>query len=169
MPNTYTLISSTTPSNTPTSVVLSSIPQTYTDLVLRGSIKDISDFQTIVNYLVRFNSNTVYSWTNLRGVGGAVFSANGTGSYAEGVGPILSKDASSFTNFELYLPNYTTSANKTFGYSSVSLNTSNGNGRAIHESANLSSTASAVSSITLFCTSGFTVGTSFYLYGIKNT
>jgi hypothetical protein len=167
MANTYTLISSSTPSNTPTSVVFSSIPQTYTDLVLTGSIKDVSDFQTIVNYLVRFNSNTAYAWTNLRGVGSSVFTATSTGSYAEGVGPILSKDANSFTSFELYLPNYTTSANKPFKYSSGSFNTSNGNGRAIHESANLSTTASAVSSITLFCTSGFTTGSSIYLYGIK--
>jgi hypothetical protein len=169
MANTYTLISSSTPSGTPSSVTFSSIPQTYTDLVLTGSVKDTSDFQTVINWLLRLNSNTTYSYTNLRGLLSAKYTARGTGSYAEGVGPILSKDANSFTNFELYLPNYTNSLSKPFNFSSVSLNTTNFSGRAIHESANLSVMTSAVSSMTFFTTQGFAAGSSFYLYGIKNS
>jgi hypothetical protein len=171
MATTYTLISSSTPSNTPSSVAFSSIPQTYTDLVLRGSIKDTSDFQTVINYSLRFNGiNTGYSHTNLRALLSAVYSARDSGtSYGEGLGPILSKDANSFTSFELYLPNYTNSLAKPFKYSSVSYNTSNFSGVAIHESANLLTMASAVSSMTIYTTQGFTTGSSFYLYGIKNS
>jgi hypothetical protein len=169
MANTYTLIASNTLSATTASVTFSSIPQTYTDLVLRGSIKDVSDFQTVLNWLLRLNSNTSYSWTNLRGLASASYTARGTGTYAEGVGPILSKDANSFTNFELYLPNYTNALSKPFNFSSVSLNTSNFSGIAIHESANLSVMTSAVSSITFFAPQVFAAGSSFYLYGIKNS
>ena len=170
MANTYTLISSSTPTNTPNSVVFSSIPQTYTDLVLMGSIKDMAEFQTVINWNLRFNSNTgPYSHTNLRGVGSAVFSARDSGTYGDGLGPILASVANSFTNFELYLPNYTTSQKKPFKYSSVSLNTTNFSGIAVHESASLYNVESAVSSITLYNTSGFTTGSSLYLYGIKNS
>jgi hypothetical protein len=169
---THTLISSTVISSSPPmTVTLSSIPQTYTDLVLVGSVRDIAEMQTILGLNARINSaNTGYFWTNIRGTGGASFTSNSDGSYAE-IGSLLasSATANTFTSFELYFPSYATAQSKPFSMFSSSVNTNSANGLFTFISSNRNTSTSAMSSITFYSTSGFAIGSSFYLYGIKNS
>ena len=77
MPATYQPIETQTVSGTSTSTVtFSSIPQTYTDLVLVSAITQSAD---VSNYL-RFNSDTGtnYSRTRLVGTGSSATSVRGT-------------------------------------------------------------------------------------------
>jgi len=79
MPNTYTLISSNVLSSTAASVTFSSIPATFTDLVLRASIRG-NGTQTPDVGVLNINSNGAsnFSSTYLRGTGSAANSARDT-------------------------------------------------------------------------------------------
>ena len=75
--STYTPIATTTLGSAQTSISLSSIPSTYTDLVIVASIGCVSPQQA---YVIRFNSDSGsnYSWTRLSGDGSTASSARGT-------------------------------------------------------------------------------------------
>lgn len=172
MPNTYVLITSNVLSSTATSVTLSSIPSTYTDLVLKASVRT----NTVNNgdYLVvRPNAGTTnfsqrYIWVT----GSSVGSSSDTQFY----GPVNGSGASSTTNtfgsFEMYIPNYTLSANKPlFIHSAYETDSSTTEQYIV---AGLSRNTAAISSLQILPyynqgTTVFQVGTSFYLYGIKNS
>jgi hypothetical protein len=66
--STYTPIATTTLGSAQTSITLSSIPSTYTDLLVVASIGCVSPQQA---YVIRFNSDSGsnYSWTRLSGIG----------------------------------------------------------------------------------------------------
>jgi len=164
----YKLIEAKTLASAVSSITFSSIPQTYTDLLLktcaRGSTTGgdpWSDAQ------LSFNGNTsnqTERW--LGGFGSAA--ASGTGSQM-----ILrvNKDSSTsntFDNSEFYIPNYT-SAN----YKSVSLDNAvenNATAALLMFNAQLWSNTAAITSLTLALGAGnFMVNSTFYLYGISNS
>lgn len=70
MASTYTLISSSVLTVTTQSVTFSSIPQTYTDLVLRMSYRITAAGLFGNNPAIRFNADATsnYSYTNLDAV-----------------------------------------------------------------------------------------------------
>jgi hypothetical protein len=73
MPTTYEPIATTTLTTSSSSVLFSSIPQTYTDLVLVTNLISASGGQDLD---IRFNGDSAanYSWTSLYGTGSVVAS-----------------------------------------------------------------------------------------------
>jgi hypothetical protein len=175
MPNTYLLISSNVLSSNAASITFSSIPNTYTDLVLRVSARS-SNPQTYDYYELRFNSDSANNYTSTE-----LYSNSSTvGSVRQTAGPqaypeFFNGDTSvsnAFGSTEFYIPNYLVSANKPFTSFSVSENNaSTANSAFIDAWAGLWSNTAAITSIFLKpqAARNFLIGSSFYLYGIKNS
>ena len=166
MANTYTLISSNVLSGSAASVTFSSIPSTYTDLVIRGSSRQTTGTYTSIFYT--FNSITsAYSDTFLDNVP----SSSRDSSMAYGY---LGKDSGSattsntFGSFEFYIPNYAGSTNKPSSSFAVSEN-NDATAQRINVVANLLGNTAAITSVTMSASVSFETGSSFYLYGIKNS
>lgn len=169
---TYQLISSNILSATATSVTFSSIPNTFTDLLLKASTRNDA---VGVNYRldVRFNgnSNSVYSRNYLQTDGsavGGVRTANLTlwenPEFTNGA----TSPASTFSNAEYYIPSYLATNNRQLSSQGFLPNNTNPSYRI--SGCSLFRDTTAISSITLSVNSGnWVVGSSFYLYGIKNS
>lgn len=169
MPSTYQLISSNVLTSNAASVTFSAIPSTYTDLVLRWSVRD-TNVSFFANFSVTLNSDTTNnSYTWMRGIGTTPQSSRATsvGLYG-GFNNGSQTTANSFSNGEMYIPNYTSTTSKQASAFSVSEtnDTSNATQYAV---ASLNTGASAVTSLTLNASANFVSGSSFYLYGIKNS
>lgn len=174
MATTYTLISSNTVSgSTTTSVSFSSIPSTYTDLVLSISGRtDSANVEDGVN--LRFNSNsaTNYSETFIYGNGSTASSSrdsNQTYGYVYYSLDGADATASTFGNLEIYIPSYTVSQNKPI--SSFGVAESNATAVRMSAGAILWRNTATISSIQITPLSGsnFSANSTFYLYGIKNS
>lgn len=74
---TYTLINSSTLGSTQSSVTFSSIPGTYTDLILVMNATATTNF-TNTKIVINSDTSTNYSWLNLKGDGTSATSARGT-------------------------------------------------------------------------------------------
>ena len=98
----------------------SSIPGTYTDLMLVLSARATSTTATIT---VAFNGSSA-SFTNIymQGNGSGVTSTTGT--TLVGNASVSTDTASTFGNLSIYIPNYAGSANKNFSVDTVSENNS---------------------------------------------
>jgi hypothetical protein len=172
MANTYTLIESQVLGSAAASVTFSAIPATYTDLVVRYSIRsngtDIS--------IIRINGSTsaVYSRTRLQGNGSSASSnrdssqtsMNLSNSTAYDVG--ITSDV--FSSGEIYIPSYGASQNKPISISNVMEN--NATYATTQAFSGLFSDTTAITSLTLqngLSTDLFVANSSFYLYGIKNS
>jgi len=170
---TYTLISSNVLSSSAASVTFSSIPATYTDLVLRWSARqDFNSASTRNGGTMTFNNNTssVYSETNINGDGSTVTSGRNSNNievstFTPGASP--GATANTFGSCELYIPNYISSANKPISHFIVS-ESNTATGPSIKTFAILFRSSSAVSSIELNAGFNYVSGSSFYLYGISN-
>jgi len=169
---TYTLISSNTLSSSAASVTFSSIPATYTDLVVRISVR--SDVAATADTLfMQFNSITSgYSETNLyANSANTPGSTNGSslskiGAFGYFLITSASATASTFSNTEIYVPSYTASQNKPLsGFTTPENNATSYAPRVL---AGLMSNTAAITGITLTCGGNFVSGSSFYLYGISN-
>jgi hypothetical protein len=168
MANTYTLIaSSTVGSGGAANIEFTSIPATYTDLLLKLS----SRADSAVNFYAvkfEFNSNTSnYSSRYLYGTGSAVSSitsADSFSSYANGT----NATASTFTSSEFYVPNYLVAQNKSY---SIDYATENNATLAVAGiTGGLWSNTSAITSIKLGLEGGnFAQYSTAYLYGISNS
>ena len=172
MPSTYTLISSNVLSSSAASVTFSAIPATYTDLVLR--ISGRTDAAGIVSsgYIQMNSVTSTYSYTFIRGDGASATSGNDSASYAGFyLGGVDGGGATSdtFSSHEFYFPNYTVATAKPV--SQFSVNETNATTAYIFGVANLCSSTAAISSLTINLNGGvsFVSGSSFYLYGIKNS
>lgn len=168
MPSTYTLISSNVLSSSAASVTFSAIPSTYTDLVLRCSTRH-SSTQTSMRITFNSDSATNYSETAIYGNGSAASSQQDPNvNFAYLLNYIVPSTytASTFSNNEIYIPNYTASANKPFsGFGTQENNATASN---IAGSAFLWRNTAAITSIQLALPSGdYVAGSSFYLYGIS--
>ena len=169
------LITSTTLSTSAASVTFSSIPSTYTDLVLRYSHRDSGAGTFSGSVYVRLNgdtsSSTSYSATRIDGNGATASSSryNGLSFWATSDGQGSTSTANTFSNVELYIPNYTSTTNKPAGVFAV--NETNATTAYVMARAFLYSTSSAITSIDLTRSTGdnFVSGSTFYLYGIKNS
>jgi hypothetical protein len=172
MPNTYQLISSNTLSSNASSVTFSSIPNTFTDLVLRWSGRDNSGS---ANYDIQceFNGSggTAYSTIQIYGLGDAAISNAYTSSAYGRVAYSESSDSTSnvFSSDEIYIPSYAGSLNKAFSSVGVTENNSPNQRILTSAMASLWRNTSAITSIKLSNGGTFVSGSSFYLYGIKNS
>ena len=167
MANTFELIaSSTVGSGGAGSIVFSSIPSTYTDLVLKLSIRSEGTSTNAV--LLQLNGSSANgSIKAIEGNGSAASSWTDTSSYAGNIPP-STYTASTFSNNEVYIPNYAGSTNKSSSVDSVTEN--NATAALADLQANLWSNTAAVTSITLNRngTNNFAQYSTAYLYGVKN-
>jgi hypothetical protein len=152
------------------SVTFSSIPQTYTDLVLRVSSRDTSA-ATIANMYVRFNGDSGSNYTDrmLYASGTSVSSGvnSGTGIYyTYSVG--ANGPAGLFSNNEVIVGAYTGSAYKAISIENSIANNSTGGLFGLNSG--MWNSTSAVTSVTFTPGSGnFAQYTTISLYGVKAT
>lgn len=174
MPATYTLIASNTLSSSAASVTFSSISASYTDLVVSCSLRgtNASQDETLI---IRFNGvSSAYSKTDLQATGTTAASGRQTSASSIQIGSINagSSTANTFTPVEIYIPSYTVSQNKPLSAQAFFENNSTTAGQwYIFTDAGLWSNTSAITSIAFSQASGrdFASGSSFFLYGIKNS
>ena len=171
MPSTYTLISSNVLSSSAASVTFSAIPSTYTDLVIRASARDSGTGGSAIFVRVNGLTSNIYSVTRLRGTGSSASSGSTTNATSLYFGFIddATDTANSFGSWEAYFPNYLVAQNHPVsGFATPESNVTSPVNMDIN--AGLISDTSAITSITLTPNGlGFVSGSSFYLYGIKNS
>ena len=171
---TYTKIASNTVgSGGAASVTFSSIPQTFTDLVMKISSRQDANTNAVMLSFT-FNGNaTNYSRKNLyidgTGIGNLTGSSETLSRFAFSNSSTFT--ANTFTNAELYIPNYTSSNAKSVSADGTAEN--NATLGYISMSANLWNPASqaAITSIAVSISSGgssFVQYSTFTLYGISN-
>ena len=169
MASTYTLISSQVLASSASTVTFSSIPATYTDLVIRASIR--TDRAAVEDWLfIKFNGVTTNrSYTRLTGSGSAVASGRSTTGIVLGETNAATSTSNTFSNQEIYIPSYTASQNKPM--SGIGMQEDNAAAAYMMASAGLWSSTAAITEINLYPETGpnFVTGSSFYLYGIKNS
>lgn len=166
MATTYTLIDKSILTGTQANVEFTSIPSTYTDLVLQVSARS-SYADTDDSFRVYFNDDTSASNLELRGSGSAV--ASYTNAYAQvGYLDAANNTSNTFTSSSIYIPNYASSNYKSFSADTVQ--EQNGTAAFAVLTARLWSSTSAITKITMKPSLGsFVANSSFYLYGIKNS
>lgn len=168
MATTCELIAKTTLGSSATNIEFTSIPGTgYTDLLLVCSLR--SDRVEIVDTVkLTFNgSGSNYSDRGLQGSGAAASSWTGTTTYGSPLAcPGSTATSSTFSNGEIYIPNYAGSTNKSMSATNVTENNAT-NAYALAYAGLWSDTA-AITSIKLAPESGtnFVSGSSAFLYGI---
>lgn len=167
MPNTMTLIaSSTVGAGGAATISFSSIPSTYTDLVLKCSLRGTSAVVTDYIYFSYNGSTTSFTARFLEGSGSAAGSYTSPARMAGGENGSTST-ASSFSNLDIYIPNYAGSTNKSASIDSVSEN--NATAAYMELVASLWSNTSAINQVTLTPAAGtFVQYSTAYLYGVKN-
>jgi hypothetical protein len=168
MANTMTLIaSSTAPLLGSTSFDFTSIPSTYTDLCIkwsaRGGNVDPVEFVTI-----SFNGSTSsFSARFLRGRGSSVDSYTDTTLITQANGS--TSTANTFSNGEIYIPNYAGSNYKSYSMDGVTENNATAADAVL--GAGLWSSSSAINRVTITCSGGrsFVQYSTAYLYGVKSS
>jgi hypothetical protein len=172
MANTYTLIQAQTLASSAATVTFSSIPATYTDLVLRWSART-DRANTIDNIRIQYNGITTatYSETRLQGDGSAAASARQSAitynDFAISDGDTAT--ANTYASGELYIPSYTASQNKPISF--FGAEEENGAAAYMRASAYLWSNTATINEVKLFLASTyqFKATSSFYLYGIRSS
>ena len=170
-PTLILIASSTVGSGGVSSVTFSSIPATYTDLVVKMSARTASTTGIAVdNILAQFNGITtsVYSEKGLGGNGSSAYSQSFSRSVVgTGLADTSSATSNTFGNTELYIPNYTSSNYKSTSADGVTEN--NATGSWVEMDAGLFSNTSPITSITFSSNGNFVQYSTFYLYGINNS
>ena len=172
MANTYTLIaSSTVGSGGAASIDFSSIPSTYTDLLIKTSMRGVA-VDTWIQVKVTFNGSTTgYTNKNLLGNGSAASSSSnnftdsiGRGMLSEGT----NYTSNTFASSDFYIPNYTSSNYKST--SSEATTENNATASTMVLDAGLWSNTASINQITLTSDSGnFAQYSTAYLYGISKS
>lgn len=149
------------------SVTFANIPQSgYTDLKIVCSTRsDYAGFLDLNMYL-NGNASSGYSWRRLNGDGGSATSTNST---SAGVIPSptlgTTATANTFTNTEIYIPNYTSTTSKSISIDGVTENNATTSYQAF--TAGLSTLSTAITSVSFGLGAGnFVSGSTFSLYGI---
>lgn len=175
---TYLNIASTTLGSTQSSVTFSGIPSTYTDLVLKWCARSAFNgtYDVVCVQMNGVTTSNNYNWAQVSALGTTSGSNGGiNSSYMQSVsvaGTGTNSPANGFGLGEMYVTNYLSSTRKfpiIYGNPANMTSTlfyqDNVGGQIIF--------TSAISSITLtmpiFGGAGFAAGSTFYLYGIKNS
>jgi hypothetical protein len=177
VPNTFTKIASVTVgSGGAASIDFTSIPATYTDLVVKFSLRSTASDSGGSNpsdARLSFNNSTSgYSERMLYADGGSPASAatSGSGFFNwAGIQNSNSNTANTFSNCEVYIPNYAGSANKSVSSDAIRENNATG-GIQLRLFAGLWSNSAAITSVKLAPDYGnFAQYSTATLYGIKNS
>jgi hypothetical protein len=159
MPATYEPIATTTLGSAASSVTFSSIPSTYTDLILvfGGSVSAFGNLRIQVNS----DTGSNYSWTRLLGDGSTASSDRGS---AQTFINIAILDTNTIGNSIVHLQNYS----NTTTYKTV-LTRGNSTGTYLGANVGLWRSTSAINSITVLTSTGnINSSTVISLYGIKS-
>ena len=164
MASTYTPIATTTLGSAATTVTFSSIPNTYTDLVIVCNMLNTSS--TVRNVYVQFNGDTGtnYSKTVLYGNGSSAVSARDTNSSAIYSLAITAGNTTETANSIINIMNYanTTTYKTAIGRYSVTSNS-------VAATVGLWRNTAAITSVVLTVDTSLNlaIGSTFTLYGIK--
>ena len=170
MATTYTLISSVTVgSGNSASIEFTSIPQTYTDLILSWSGRHYTAFSSpLCNIVIELNGSTSnFSGIYLEGNGSSASSS--TFARFVGVDNTTTSTSNTFSNNTLYIPNYTSSNYKSF--SADSAQETNASSAQLTFNAGLWSNSNAITSLKILSQNSnqdFLQYSTAYLYGISN-
>jgi len=171
MPNTYQVISSVTVgSGGAANIQFTSIPQTYTDLILQVSARTDEAGANWSEGRITFNgSSSGYTNRYVLGTGSATSSGSvGTAYVYGGRGTAAAATSSTFSNSYIYIPNYASSNNKSISTDEVTEN--NATAALAFFNAGLWSNSAAITSITITPNTGnFVQYSTAVLYGIKNS
>lgn len=171
MADTYFLIASTTLVSTTSSITFSSIPNTYTDLLLRFSTRanqnDSADaFDTIIKFN---NSASNLTFKSLRGDGSGVNYNSLTDRMLRTTDP-SNYTASTFSTVDVYIADYLSSNTKQFMVDGIVENNAT-SAAAILISGSWANSAAitqiAINPNTSGAAASFVAGSSAYLYGIN--
>jgi hypothetical protein len=163
MATTYEIISKTILGSSAASITFSSIPSTYTDLLI-----DVSSRNTAVDTENTFSFNGSGANFSIRRLYGNGTTTGSDTLYGYSLTTTSGFTANTFSNNSIYIPNYLSSNFKSISIDGVAENNATASAQVL--SAALWSNTAAITSITLQPTSGsYATGSSFYLYGIKNS
>lgn len=175
MAATYDLISNTTLGSAQTTVTISSIPATYTDLLLRVSARNNASGSSNDNVYCKINNDGgsnytvghIYGYVGSSGVN--LQGGSGTTTSITIYETDTSTLANTYAQAEIYFQGYTTAYSKQWINHAVAPSNRTGTGIISWYSGRWQS-GSVISSLVLTPNSGqFIAGSSFILYGIKNT
>lgn len=165
---TYQLIQGYTLTGTQSSITFSSIPQTFTDLVLVGTLRDTANVGVNSPYLrVNGLSTTVYSAVRGLAAGTSTASSSNSGNTEftlNGSDPGSGTTANTFSNFQIYFASYRVGFPRSFNYYST-FNPDNATEAQFNMNSLRLEEASAITSISVFQGS-FATGSTLDLYGI---
>ena len=155
-------------------ITFSNIPQTFTDLLIKASLRDSRTDAPVTDTIVTFNSSSSgYSLRMIYGQStGTGTSGNASATYIAGLYENTNQTTSNtFCNTDIYIPNYTSSSNKSVSVEAV---TEKNGATDIYVSfvAGLWANSSAITSITLAPMYGsltYVQYSTATLYGIKNS
>jgi hypothetical protein len=165
----FQLIEAKTLTTTSSSVTFTSIPQTYTDLLVKLSVKQDG---ANAGLFLRPNSSTTNlshrktyaDSVSVSGDSGSIIFIFCNGNWST---------SNTFTNTDVYIPNYTSSNQKSVSIDSVATsNTTSAGLSFLGFVAGLWSNTTNISSLEFVPEGGgasFISGSTFYLYGIKNS
>lgn len=166
---THSLIaSSVLSSGSATSIDFNNIPQNYTDLRIVLSSRDTYSGPALEVFL-RFNGidRNIYTYRRLQGSASAASSQTGSDTKLFiGGHPGATATSSTFSNIEIYIPNYTGTAQKSLSVDASFRENSGGYAYSYFNSG-VTTMTSAINSITLLPQTAFAQHTSAYLYGIR--
>jgi hypothetical protein len=176
---TYTAIATVTVgSGGAANIEFTSIPATYTDLLVKLSCRTdgTGDLTTYVDMVINNDTGAYYDQRNVSGMlNGTITNQSWTNQNSFYVYQVNtnSSTTNTFSNTEVYIPNYTSTNNKSISQDGVSeSNTSASNNRALALVAGLYHPASNVAITSLKFTpssNNFAQYSTATLYGIKNT
>lgn len=164
MPATYEPIATTTLSTTATDVTFSSIPATYTDLIIVCNYKIVTGGDYVLSHQLNGDTGSNYSSTYLVGTGTAAASGRLTNAVYIDAG-YFATNGGSFSTSITHFMNYS----NTTTYTTMLTRHANQNGGQVTAYVNLWRSTAAINSIKTFSQSGRTydTGSTFTLYGIK--
>ena len=170
MANTYIQIGSTVTVGLlgAASIDFTSIPSTYTDLVIKASTRD-GRAAAASDIIIGFNGVTTnLTFRRLYGDGSVAISSSGS-TGATGIENAATSTASTFSNIEIYIPNYAGSSNKSWSADTTSEN--NATQAYAQITAGLWSDTAAITSIKLTAESSasFVQYSTVTLYGISKS
>jgi hypothetical protein len=158
---TFTLIAAVTASGSSDIISFSTIPATYTDLLLKYSLR--SDTGGNTEAVIKLNS-TSPTQRNVQGSGAAASSNTNAFMIVNASG----STASTYTNGEIYIPNYLSAVTKSASNDVVEENNAT-SARAQLQAYLYSSVTSAVTSVSITDLYGnWTNLSTAYLYGVSN-
>lgn len=147
-------------SSSQASITFSSIPQTYTDLLLVVSARSTTGNDAFVT----FNGSTAnFTSRHLEGTGSSAGSFSRTDNFA-GWFNASGATANTFGSWAMYVPNYTSANNKSFSIDSVTENNATTTRQFI--TAGLWSNTSAITSIAVSTSGNMAQYSSATLYGV---